>query len=67
MVEDQILPVHVSVEEDGSIITVTFLAGPMPSGHRFVCLCFEGNPMVGALVTFEPGSWWKHIITSDLH
>lgn len=66
IVEGERYPVFVEATQDDSILTVVFLAGPMPEGEHVVLLEVDGLPMYGSTVTFGANSWWKHTLSHPL-
>lgn len=66
LVDGEVKPVFVETTNDGSILTVVFIAGPMPEGEHTVLLEVDGFPMYGGVATFGAGSWWKHTVTAQL-
>jgi hypothetical protein len=59
-------PVSIEITQDESIISATWVAGPMPEGLHVVALHFAGAPMIVSEMDFKTGSWWKHKLSSHL-
>ena len=65
-VDGQDKPVYVEATQDGSILSVTFLAGPMPEGDHTVMLEMDGTALYCSMVSFVADSWWKHTLSVRL-
>jgi hypothetical protein len=66
LLDENVMGVHIEINQGAEELSVTFMAGPMPEGLHCVSLNFEGRPMFVDTVDFKNGAWWAHRLTVKL-